>query len=396
MHFTLHLTSDCNLRCKYCYTPPIKSKEMSSEVSKRSIDFITKTSPENAGVIFFGGEPLLKKDLIIQTVEYAKSLEKKGKAKFHYKVTTNGLLLDEEFLEYSLKNSIYMGISIDGIKEAHDYHRKNAKGKGSFDRVIQKAKLLLQYQPYSNVLMVVSPETVEYFYDSVVFLLDFGFKYIISSLNYAGNWNDEKLNILKKQYKKISKLYEKLTLKEHKFYFSPFEKKLASHIMGNKYKDYECHFGVRQISISPNGDIFPWVQFVKYDGSTESYKIGDIRKGIDHKKQSYLYRKSRNLQDICKNCALRERCDNKCACIKFQTTGEIDKVSPILCGHERMIIPIVDKLGEKLYKKGSSVFMQKHYNNYYPLISFFQDMEEEIILRTKDLIMKKNGGKNET
>ncbi len=379
MHFTLHLTSDCNFRCSYCYTPPLKSEEMDIKISKKSIDFAAELSPENAGIIFFGGEPLLKKSLIIDTVEYAKTIQKKGLARFHYKITTNGLLLDEDLLEYSLNNSMYIGISIDGIKEAHDYHRKDKRGNGTFDKVIEKAKLLLEYQPYSNTLMVVSPETVEYFYDSVVFLLDLGFRYIIASLNYAGDWDDNKLHLLNKQYKKLSKLYEKLTLKEYKFYFSPFEKKLASHIMGKQYKNFECHFGVRQISISPRGDIFPCVQFVKTDGSTDSYKLGDIWKGIDYTKQMHLYNKSRKLQNTCKNCAFKNRCENRCACIKFQTTGAIDKIPPVLCEHERIIIPIVDKLGERLYKKRAPIFMQKHYNSFYPLISFFQDMEEEII-----------------
>lgn len=97
--------------------------------------------------IFFGGEPLLYKDLIYETVEYGTWMERKHNSRFHYKVTTNGLLLDERFMEFSLRYNIFIALSHDGIKEAHDQHRVDSEGKGTFERLKVKTELLLRERP---------------------------------------------------------------------------------------------------------------------------------------------------------------------------------------------------------------------------------------------------------
>lgn len=371
MHVTLHITTGCNMSCNYCYSPPGLRNDMSKDTAFRCIDFIADYYPTNTGIIFFGGEPLLKRDLIKEVISYSKTKSKY----YHYKVTTNGLLLDEEFLQYANQEKLQISMSIDGNEKAHDTFRRRSDGKPTFNVLDKKIELLLRYQPYAKGLMTVSPETVPYYSDSVAYLFNRGFRYLIVSLNYAGNWTDKSLNELKKQYAKISSIYEKLIMKEEKFYFSPFEMKLASHIRQNNFECYQCHLAQKQISVAHDGSVYPCVQFVKDGMSNLKYSIGSVRGGIDKGLQDQIYTESKKQDINCIECDYNARCNNKCSCLSWQLTGELNKVTPIICETERILIPIVDKLGERLYKKGSNMFIQKHYNSIYPILSMIEDMQ---------------------
>jgi uncharacterized protein len=341
---------------------------MSQQTAFQTIDFISENYPVNTGIIFFGGEPLLKKDLIKETIAYSHT--KSGY--FHYKVTTNGILLDNDFLEYASKVNLQISISVDGNEQAHNTFRRFPDGSTTFGIVNEKIDLLLHYQPYSKVLMTVSPETLAHYADSVEFLLNKGFKYIIVSLDFSSkNWNNISLKELKRQYKRISAIYETRILKEEKFYFSPFEMKLASHIRKNNFECYQCHLAQRQISVAFDGLIYPCVQFVK----NSEYAIGYVTEGIDGETQNRLYKESKTQTEECLKCDYNPRCNNKCSCLSWQLTGTINQVSPLICETERILIPIADKLGEKLFKKASPMFIQKHYNAVFPILSMIEDMQ---------------------
>jgi uncharacterized protein len=373
MHITLHITTGCNMRCDYCYSPPLKRLDMNEETAYQAVEYANKISDGNTGVIFFGGEPLLKKELIKSTINKCKKIEFNTGASFHYKVTTNGLLLSKDFLEYANSVGLVVALSIDGIQEANDKHRRMSNGSEAFAKIEGKAKILLNYQPYAMALVVVNPDTVEFYTDSVEYLYALGFRYLVVSLNYAGSWDDRALLSLKRQYKLLARMYEKMTLEERKFYFSPFEVKLASHIKGATALCNRCILGKRQVSVAPDGTIYPCVQFVKDGVSNKEFSIGDVWKGIDEEKRNNLYELSQKRNEICQVCALNERCNNDCSCLNWQSTGMINEVSPVLCEHERMLFPIVDKLGERLFRKKAPMFIQKHYNAIYPILSLMDD-----------------------
>jgi uncharacterized protein len=289
-------------------------------------------------------------------------------------VTTNGLLLDEDFLLLARKAKLQVSISIDGNEAAHDTFRKFPDGRSSFNIVREHAELLLRHQPYAKALMTVSPENLAHYADSVEFLIGIGFKYIIASLNYAGDWSSESIKELRIQYLKIAKLYEKLIKEEKKFYFSPFEMKLASHIRQQNLECYRCHLAQRQISIAHDGQIYPCVQFVKDGVSNTHWAIGSVSRGIDRERQQQMYAASNERSRACQECDYEKRCNNKCSCLSWQLTGQLNEVSGVLCETERVLIPIVDRMGERLFKKGSAMFIQKHYNVVYPILSMMEDM----------------------
>ncbi len=131
----------------------------------------------------------------------------------------------------------------------------------------------------------------------------------------------------------------------------------------------EFELGKHQISVSSDGALYPCVQFA----DDAQYKIGDVWTGLDVIKRDDLYERVRNRKDDCADCALQYRCNHHCSCLNKQTTGVPEIVSPLVCAHERMLIPIADRLAEKLYRKRSPLFIQKHYNTAYPLISYVDE-----------------------
>lgn len=375
MHLTLHLTGSCNFRCRYCYADAHDGGDMSLETAKAAIDLALKDqkSPgQSLGVIFFGGEPLLRRELIQQIMQHTRGITAATGQHFHYKITTNGSLLDEEFLTSDATRDIFIAMSMDGVQAAHDAHRIDASGTGTFTMLERKAELLLRHRPYAPAMAVVNPDTVPYYAESVRSLFERGFRYLIFSLNYAAPWNEKDMDRLARQYEKLSAWYEEETLKESKFYFSPFEVKIGSHVRPGSCARERCELGQKQISIAPDGGIYPCVQFV----GDAAYCIGDVNTGIDEAKRLQIFQQSNKEEEACTGCAVRHRCNHFCGCLNRQSTGDINRVSPVLCAHERILIPIADRLGDRLFKQRSALFVQKHYNDYFPLISLAEDSQK--------------------
>jgi uncharacterized protein len=360
------------MKCNYCYSKK-STIEMSEKTLCKAIDFSLKYSKINTGLIFFGGEPLLKKDLIYKGIEYSKKKDPNQGYGFHYKITTNGLLLDDNFIQYAKENRISIGLSLDGVEKAHDYHRVGSNGEPTFSKIEKKLDKLLNHHQNARIYMTITPETAPYYYQSVKYIFSKGFRYLLASLDYSSSWMDRDLKVLKQQYKKIAKLYEEMSLREEKFYFGPFETKFQTHIKGEDAHAHRCTFGLDNLSIAPNGDIYPCLQFVQDSISNKDYIIGNIYDGFDNEKRSKLINQAKIRDYHCESCGFKFRCNNNCSCLNWQTTDNINTITPFLCESERLLIDIVDRLGEKLFKKGVSIFIQKHYNMVYPIISMAED-----------------------
>ncbi len=384
MHLTLHLTTACNMRCSYCYAPPHDGSPMTEQIGRAALDLGARTMRsagdaggqrgpgDSCGIVFFGGEPLLCKDLIAALVAYARRLERSRAGRFHFKITTNGLLLDDSFLEFAIRSDVLIAMSFDGVREAHDQHRRLAGGGPSFDILLRRLRTLLTVRPYSSVLMVVNPETATYLADSVEFLLDLGARYLIVSLNYAAEWAERDFRVLARQYRRLGKMYVEWTRAGRKFYLSPFEVKLSSHINRHCWRKERCELAQRQLSVDPQGYLYPCVQFPKA-GPDSPWCIGHVSTGIDEAARRRIHDASEAEKEFCRGCALNERCHNTCGCLNWQTTGTINGVSPVLCRYEQMLIPIVDRVGKVLYRKRDPLFLHKHYNSAYPVLSLLED-----------------------
>jgi uncharacterized protein len=375
MHLTLHLTTACNMRCSYCYAPPRDGEPMSEAVGRQAMDLGSRLTSGSCGIIFFGGEPLLCKERIYSLVEYGRELERgQGRAgRFHFKITTNGLLMDEEFLGFAVRNDVLVAMSFDGVREAHDRHRRLRNGEGSFDVLVDRLRMLLAVRPYASVMMVVNPETAVYLEESIAFLMDLSCRYLIVSLNYAADWTEADFRVLARQYKRLGKRYVEWTQAGRKFYLSPFEVKLSSHINRHCYRKERCELAQRQLSVDPRGYLYPCVQFPKA-GPESEWCIGHVSTGINEAARRRIAELSSTEKAACGQCAIKERCNNTCGCLNWQTTGAIDTVSPVLCRYEQMLVPIADRVGKVLYGKRDPLFLHKHYNVAYPVLSLLDEV----------------------
>jgi uncharacterized protein len=372
MHLTLHLTRDCNLRCDYCYAPPQRGAAMTEAVADAALRFAARERAGACGIVFFGGEPLLRKDLIRYTVNRARTMEHNSGPRFHFKLTTNGLLLDESFLDFALENDVLIAVSYDGTPEVHDRHRKRPGGAPSAARIEKRLRMLLMARPYASVMMVVNPDTAKALPDSVEYLLDLGARYLIVSLNHAAEWRAADMRVLHRAYRKLGRRYLEWTRAGRKFYLSPFEMKLLSHIDRDRFPEDRCELGERQLSVDPEGWLYPCVQFPRA-GRDSEWCIGHVSVGVDRDRKRRLRERAGSEKEPCAHCAVRSRCLHTCGCLNWQTTGTVTEVSPVLCRHERMLIKIADRIGRTLFRERDPHFLHKHYNRAWPLLSLMED-----------------------
>jgi len=345
---------------------------MSFATGRQALELGSQLSTKSCGIVFFGGEPLLCTELIKELVSCALEMERNRSGRFHFKITTNGTLLNDSFLEFAMQEDVFVALSVDGIRRAHDVHRRTPTGGPTFDVVIARLRRLLEVRPYSSILMVVNPETAIHLAESVEFLLDEGARYLIVSLNHAAEWTEETLAVLRDQYEVLADRYIDWTLAGRKFFLSPFEVKLSSHIKGHCHQAERCELARHQLSVDPQGWLFPCVQFTQ-GGPQSRWCIGHVARGVDEIARQRIHDESQAEKELCKSCAVRHRCNHTCGCLNWQTTGSLNQVSPVLCRHEQMLLPIADRLGKKLYRARSPLFLHKHYNAAYPVLSLLED-----------------------
>ena len=337
---------------------------MSFETAMSAIAECTADDP-NPGIIFFGGEPLLKADLIFRIIA---ACERQAPRRFHYKVTTNGTLLMPELIACATSMRLHIAVSCDGTPEVQDRHRVTGAGTGSSALVVPNLRAVLAAQPSAPVMMTVNPDTAADLPKSVRFLREQGAGYLISSVNFQADWDARAWRQLKKSYRTLGDWYLDAYRREEKFYFAAFDKRIASRIWPGR--GTSCQLGRRQISVAPDGTYYPCVQFV---GRAE-YAIGGVGRGLDDARRACVFERNEQDKPDCEDCALLGRCNNKCGCLNVSTTGSLDAVPPFYCEHERFLIPFVDGLAEKLYAERNALFIQRHYNPAFPVMSILEDL----------------------
>jgi len=344
-------------------------ERMTFEVAKAAVE-LGMAGVKTTGILFYGGEPLLERQLIYATVAHAQSIKKETGHFFYYKITTNGILLDKEFLEFSKKVNLTIGFSHDG--PAQDDCRLFHDGKGTAATLDEKIPLLLKYQPYAVGMSVIDPSTVHKATEIIQFYHRHGFKYITMNMNYdrAILWTKEHLATLKREYEKIAQLYARLTRAEEKIYISPIDVKILSHLKGEKYHNDRNLMSKNQPSIAPDGKIYIGSRHL----NQPEFQIGDVFTGIDFEKQTALFERGQPPAS-CRECAILLRCNYAYGNMRLTSSGEIEHdITPIQCTHEQIITPIADCVAEELFKQKNAMFIHKHYNEMYPVMSFIEDM----------------------
>jgi len=341
---------------------------MTRDVAFAAVNFGMKGT-KTSGLLFYGGEPLLEKQLIYDIVKYTKGIKKKTGHNFYYKITTNGTLLDEGFLKFAKEHNIAVGFSHDG--PVQDDCRIFNDGSGSAAVLEEKISLLLKYQPYAVSMSVLDPSTVHNGADIVKFFFDKGFRYIHVGINYSktAGWTNEHLPILEREYKKMAQMYIEWTRQEQKFYLSPFDMKILSHLKGEKYNSDRLLMSQNQPAVSTSGKIY---YSSKYLGDT-TFELGDVFAGINPGKQKAINERALIPAESCQKCAIRSRCNYAYDSLVSSGNDIATDVLPMQFANEQILTPIVDCAAETLYKENNALFMHKHYNEMYPVMSLMED-----------------------
>jgi uncharacterized protein len=372
---TWHLTHNCNLRCVYCYTGAKFGSGMTDAVADRAVEF-SLAEAERAGVehletVFFGGEPLVRADLLFSVVDRIRA--RAGARRVSFKMSTNGTLLTRSVVDELRRREVYVSISLDGDPATQDAQRPDAQGRGTSARLEEAIDLVLAWNPCTAVNCVVTPQTAGRLDRSLQWLQRRGFKYLSSALDYSAEWTTEDLAALKGSYERLADWYVAETLRGRKFYLSPIDEKIRTRTRGPLDREERCSIGTRQFSISPSGRLYPCVQFVKEDHDPR-FVLGDVFTGFAEEKRRAVSSCSESPKPECGGCALSDRCSSWCACVNWTSTGSIDKASPVVCAHDQMLMRIADDAANRLWKKRDPLFIHKHYNPAFPVLSFVEDI----------------------
>lgn len=367
----LCLTHDCNLRCCYCYAGAKINRSMTSETARRSIDFLCEHADGKCIVTFFGGEPLLEFDLMKDIIAYCGTTYRE---RIEFRLNTNATLINADKLAYFKDIGLYFAMSVDGNREQHDTIRCFVDERGSYDRIASKFGEILAFNPYTIAVSVIVPETVEHLASGAQDLFHHGFRYVLQTLDYSAGWTTKDIAALKRQYLEFSDFYFQQLAAGKKIYFSPFDERIKTWAQKPYGPGDLCDLANSQIAIAPSGRIYPCVQFVNSDdGAFQENSIGSVYDGFDETKREYFIAENYRDKESCRGCPLYGRCATYCGCINWRATGSLSQVPPIVCEHERMLMPIVDRLANRLWKKDVTLFKRKFYEKTFPVSSYIED-----------------------
>ena len=339
----LSITDECNLRCKYCFVQK-QPHYIKLDTCKQIIDLLEKNHKEQYSIDFFGGEPMLLYDeIIVPTILYTE--EKNINIKFN--ITTNGTLLNEEKLIFLKDHNVSLLLSMDGDKETQDYNRPTKNNKSSFDILLPILPLIQQYYPDITIRGTIYPDTCQYLYDNLNFLVNTGFYNFFFCPDEFSVWSEEQIKLLKEELRKIS-IYFMIELKNKKnpINFIPYidKFKLLYQLYDSPKKFTrdcnQCGLGQGSVSINYNGDIFACQELSSYPINKNIYYLGNIITGIDKSKQDYLIAQflntiyhSENIKELnCKDCSFFNLCElNICHANSYLKFSNFNKKPYIKC-----------------------------------------------------------------
>ena len=352
----LHVSHTCNLNCSYCFASQGKYRGeralMSFETGKRALDFLIEHSGtrRNLEVDFFGGEPLMNFDVVKRLVAYARRIEKDAGKNFRFTLTTNGLLIDEDVIDFANREMSNVVLSLDGRKEIHDRFRVDYNGNGSWDKIVPKFQKLVQARGGKNYYIRgtfthANPD----FLKDIRTMLDLGFtelsmEPVVCDKNDPSALTAEDFPIVCQQYEELAELMIRRRKEGKPFTFYHYMIDLTGGPCIYK-RISGCGSGTEYLAVTPWGDLYPCHQFV----GEEAFRLGDIWNGITNTKTQQAFAACNvYARPDCKDCWAKLYCSGGCAANAYHATGDVRGVYQYGCDlfRKRMecaIMAAVDK-----------------------------------------------------
>ena len=327
----LHIAHTCNLNCEYCFASQGKYRGeralMSFEVGKRALDFLVEHSGtrKNLEVDFFGGEPLMNFEVVKQLVAYARSIEKEKNKNFRFTLTTNGLLIDDDVIDFANRECSNVVLSLDGRKEIHDRYRVDYAGHGSWERIVPKFQKLVEARGHKGYYMRgtfthANPD----FLEDIKQMLDLGFtelsmEPVVCASGDASELTEQDVAVVKEQYEKLAELMLERDRAGKPFTFYHYMIDLTGGPCIYK-RISGCGSGTEYMAVTPWGDLYPCHQFV----GEEAYKLGDVWQGVTNtEKQCEFADCNVYARPDCRDCWAKLYCSGGCAANAYHATGSV-------------------------------------------------------------------------
>lgn len=367
MELTLVLDHHCNLRCTYCYAGDKFSRRMSEETMRRAIDLAFDKRPPHLDLGFFGGEPTLHPDLILAAIDYAEAKAKHGDGPvpaLRYILNTNATLLSHARCAGVLaalgRRRSTAFVSLDGAKEAHDRHRVDAAGRGTFDQVIAGIEALRAAGVPYQLTAVASKETAPHLGDTLKTLLPLGASKIIVAPNFRDDWSEHDIEGLRRGLRAAGDAWIEHFRAGHGLAVDPLHTKILTHLKGGVPCPSRCTLGGDELAVAPSGRLYPCAQMVGEDDRDELC-LGDVERGVDRAKARGMQTSKERVEDTCSSCALRDRCQSHCGCRHVALTGALGEITAELCEIEGAMIAEADRVAELLYEEQNAAFLDLYY-----------------------------------
>ena len=327
----LHVAHSCNLTCEYCFAGQGKFHGeralMSFATGKAALDFLVAHSGtrRNLEVDFFGGEPLLNFGVVKELTAYARSIEQDAGKHFRFTLTTNGVLIDDDVIDFANRECVNVVLSLDGRKEIHDRFRVDANGKGSFDTVVPKFQRLVERRGGKNYYMRgtfthLNPD----FLKDIETMLDLGFtelsmEPVVCAPEDPYALTEEDLPVVLDQYEKLAELMIRRRKEGRPFTFYHY----MIDLKGGPciYKRISgCGSGTEYMAVTPWGDLYPCHQFV----GEEQYRLGDVWSGVTNTAaQDEFAACNVYARPECADCWAKLYCSGGCAANAYHATGSV-------------------------------------------------------------------------
>jgi uncharacterized protein len=335
----LHVSHACNLTCDYCFAGAGRyhgaSALMSLEVGKRAIDFLVESSGKrrNLEVDFFGGEPLLNWDTVKEIVRYARSIEKERGKNFRFTLTTNGMLIDDDVIDFSNREMTNVVLSLDGRPEIHDRLRRTPDNRGSYETIVPKFKKLVEARDHKGYYIrgTFTHGNTD-FTEDILHMADLGFtelsmEPVVSKKGDPFALTEEDLPVLYGQYERLAE--EMLRRKREGRGFTFYHYMLDLSKGPCIYKRIAgCGSGSEYLAVTPSGDLYPCHQFV----GEADYLMGNIWDGVTNTaKRSEFKGCNVYSRPECRDCWARLYCAGGCAANAFHDSGSIEGVYEYGC-----------------------------------------------------------------
>ena len=330
----LHIAHTCNLNCSYCFASQGKyhgeRAVMSFEVGKRALDFLIEHSGtrRNLEVDFFGGEPLMNFQVVKDLVAYARSIEKEKGKNFRFTLTTNGVLVDDDVIEWANRECSNVVLSLDGRKEVHDRFRVDYAGHGSWEKIVPKFQRFVEARGGKDYYMrgTFTHHNPDFLKD-IQQMLDLGFtelsmEPVVCAAGDPSALTEEDMPIVMEQYEKLAELMLERDKEGKPFTFYHYMIDLTGGPCIYK-RISGCGSGTEYMAVTPWGDLYPCHQFV----GEERFKLGNIWDGVTNTEiQSEFAACNVYAHPECRDCWARLYCSGGCAANAYHATGAVTGV----------------------------------------------------------------------